>query len=394
MDVWNPHCSELYHHGIKGQKWGVRRWQNSDGTLTEAGREHYGYGDKRMRSEKQGTSDVSTNSKTKKSGLNLTEDQKKTLKRTLAVAGAITLTAAAVYATPRIVDFVAQNADTVIKAGTAVGHVGNGAIDPLDKQLLYVAQQSDRNAYRGLWGNGKNDYDMVANNNMKIAGRSKGKKVLANYIKTMSKDQLLEQAKLFREQADAMESLYGPSEQTRKLREARVALLDHYDGKPANLEKAYDGFNIALVNMGHQTNHNTKKTLSGFKEAMRNAGYAGVKDINDQKFSGFDTRSAKILFDAKKDLSIQGSRKLNSADNAIDRMKWRNREATRKFVKNTLPKQMVIGGAALGGMAAINAKNQSDMRNMKERGYSNAEIAKKYGITESGVNYYLYGKKK
>lgn len=32
---------ELYHHGVKGQRWGVRRYQNEDGTLTEAGVKRY-----------------------------------------------------------------------------------------------------------------------------------------------------------------------------------------------------------------------------------------------------------------------------------------------------------------------------------------------------------------
>lgn len=34
--------NELSHHGIKGQKWGRRRYQNKDGSLTPAGKQRYG----------------------------------------------------------------------------------------------------------------------------------------------------------------------------------------------------------------------------------------------------------------------------------------------------------------------------------------------------------------
>ena len=35
------HDISFYHHGILGQKWGVRRYQNKDGTLTSEGKKHY-----------------------------------------------------------------------------------------------------------------------------------------------------------------------------------------------------------------------------------------------------------------------------------------------------------------------------------------------------------------
>ena len=45
MDCYNyyryPDASYLAHHGIKGQKWGVRRFQNPDGSLTSAGKRRF-----------------------------------------------------------------------------------------------------------------------------------------------------------------------------------------------------------------------------------------------------------------------------------------------------------------------------------------------------------------
>lgn len=40
-----PTSDELYHYGVKGMRWGVRRYQNEDGSLTERGKKYYDYRD-------------------------------------------------------------------------------------------------------------------------------------------------------------------------------------------------------------------------------------------------------------------------------------------------------------------------------------------------------------
>lgn len=40
-NTYTIHNGELYHYGVKGQKWGRRRYQNPDGSLTPAGIKRY-----------------------------------------------------------------------------------------------------------------------------------------------------------------------------------------------------------------------------------------------------------------------------------------------------------------------------------------------------------------
>lgn len=74
--------NEIYHHGILGQKWGVRRYQNEDGSLTAAGKRRLEKKDSKWAAKKG-------DSITEKAQKKVSKDMKKYQKELLKQDGAV-----------------------------------------------------------------------------------------------------------------------------------------------------------------------------------------------------------------------------------------------------------------------------------------------------------------
>ena len=80
-------ANELYHHGVLGMKWGVRRYQNRDGSYKSGAEGRYDPDNGTESSSTSGSSSVRSTSSGSKSHRGLSDGQKKAIKVGVAVAG-------------------------------------------------------------------------------------------------------------------------------------------------------------------------------------------------------------------------------------------------------------------------------------------------------------------
>lgn len=131
---------EIYHHGIKGMKWGRRRYQNKDGTLTAEGRKRYMSDDAReaKRIGKKKVSEMSNAELRKYNERVNLERQYANLNPSAAKKGMKFVKGAA--ATLGTALTLYNNSDKVVKLGQKVGsrivdRIGDMVVNDLRKNL-------------------------------------------------------------------------------------------------------------------------------------------------------------------------------------------------------------------------------------------------------------------
>ncbi len=140
---------ELYHYGVKGQKWGVRRYQNKDGSLTPAGRKRQAK--QEYNAERKAAKAKYQNAKRDISGSD--PDRNKRIAKKVATAVIMTATvsaAAALYAkNPKAVnDVVAKMGKSTV---SALKKGGSKAVDA-GKKFVNEAMRGAKDGFKeGLY---------------------------------------------------------------------------------------------------------------------------------------------------------------------------------------------------------------------------------------------------
>ena len=370
---------ELYHFGVKGMKWGIKRYQNEDGSLTSLGKKR----DKMLSDRKIAKKHPTIPSKVDaeysrrefedaKARLKL-ENQKKKSKRQLdlekkyldkgfskdeaeikaynraktekilKVAGGIALASAAAYVAYKHHDKVT---DKVLSEGSKIGRITNDGSESTNRAFYGFVNKHDKKRYEGLYGKQLNGNGPVYRKAMKAAGDIKiaspesARKVMKNMF-----DNDKESFSTFKSTIDSLARTAPNGKQGAVVRKAQKELDSGTIG-----DNTYKAFNTLLVahDKGYQPINDK------FYSSMKKAGYGAIRDVNDKENSGYFAKNPLIIFDTDK-INTEGFTKLGN--DHINEMfgKEFGKVAVHTIVKKNAP----LGAAFAATMGAIKMANKS-----------------------------------
>ena len=338
----------LCHHGVKGQKWGVRRYQNKDGSLTPQGKRHYYVGEGRIDSAKDVFKNAPTMSRSELSKYMQTHLLGK------------------------------NKVDTFLKRGTELSRIQSSGDFVKDYAFFATYKKHDVNQYAGLFGKNLKDLAMYeakkakregAENadelkekasNMKVYQLSiKATKKLripsdeseGMIVKDLSKDESFKRD-LVDSIADSKTRMRRPTQQDlfSKAQSIMKRDADKWSGKDS--QTVYRALNLSLVNHNEaQVNVQNK-----FYSSLKKNGYSALVDVNDKEYSSYHAKRPVIIFDTSK-VTLKAVSTLD--DKKVDRLF--KHYMTERVVKDAISSSIKLPSNALN-ISLSAARNKLDKK--------------------------------
>lgn len=369
MGTYCINSDELYHHGVLGMRWGIRRYQPY-GTAYDA--EHKGKfigkkqdskseptksqnRSKSSKSRKQAAKDRYISNRYQRAGLSKEEAdaalaKRKKMLKVLGVAAGVTMAAAAGYMAYR--GLRGSYFDVKIPKGVqlqTLSEIENKMnINDSNVDFYTAFKKADKNAYVGLFGQKtgfmgmptgeyKTKFTADVAKDMKIASTHKVQTELKNLIDNNSEFKS-KFASGLKSNVDLIDTRFkGTRELVKKLESGSPLSKSDY-------RKLYKAFDLTIVD-NTSSAMTTKKMMY---DQLKKQGYNGLIDFNDKSGKGLKTALPTIVFDDSK-LTGKASEVLKGSEVNKARGKEIARELGINYLRNpityTLPLAMVAGAA-------------------------------------------------